>query len=441
MDGFYGRRYRLIERSSCARRRAGTASPTQRRSNLSFGLGAALLGFFASPLKLDFPIVPAMTNRPAPTLSKWIYVLTDVLLLIVLVWILRAVLPPQKTGDYVVIIFAAISWMIGAWICIKPWQEEFRARNKHLENETLASAVEQIQKLEEVAGRIQTATGSWQSAQDAATRTATAAREIEEKIKANMTEFMEFNERVNSDEKKHLNLEIEKLRRVEADWLQVTARMLDHTYMLNQAGQRSGQANLINQLNNFQNAMRESVRRMGLISFTPALGEEFNARMHQTETPDTEPPSGSVVNEILATGFTFQGQLLRRALVRVIAPQSGTPAETQPAEEEAAPDPAGEPTPEATAEAAAEPMLEAAATEPSSEAGPEPEPRPSEASAEAVASSAEIADSAPFDETTEAPVPSETDLPVERQVESEEPVEAQPRRRSRKADPQTSLPF
>lgn len=354
-----------------------------------------------------------MTNRPPPTLSKWIFVLTDVVMIVVFVWILRMVLPPKETKDYAVILTVAPLWMIGAWICIKPWLEEFRAQNKHLENETLASAVEQIQKLEEVASRIQTATASWQSAQEAATRTATAAREIEEKIKGNMKEFMEFNERVNSEEKKHMNLELEKLRRTEADWLQITARMLDHTYMLNQAGQRSGQANLINQLNNFQNAQRDTVRRMGLVAFVPALGEEFNSRSHQTETPDTEPPAGSVISEILATGFTFQGQLLRRALVRVIAPQSETPTESNPVEQEPTPETAGTP---------AEPET--------SESSSAPEPVPSQ-------------DENPVaEESIESVAGTDQQSPsLEAAVEAEAASESQPRRRTRKPDPQTSLPL
>lgn len=365
-----------------------------------------------------------MTNRPPPSLSKWIFVLTDILLLIGFVWVLNGILPPQKTADYVLIIFVAVCWMIGAYICIKPWLDEFRARNKHLENESLADAVEQIQKLEEVAGRIQTATASWQAAQDAATRTATAAREIEERIRANMKEFMEFTERVNSEDKKHQNLEIEKLRRGEAEWLQVVARMLDHTFMLNQAGQRSGQANLINQLSNFQNAQRDTVRRMGLVPFVPTPGEDFNPHVHQTETPDTEPPAGAVVNEILATGFTFQGQLLRRALVRVITPQSESPTESQPTEQAPSPEP----------ESAAE-----AITETAPEPTPEPEPSASQPTSETAA---------PFEEavhTEEAATMSEQQVEPEQQTdlqaEPEQPVEPQARRRSRKPDPQTSLPL
>lgn len=237
------------------------------------------------------------------------------------------------------VVAAIAAWMFGAWICIKPWLEEFRAQNKHLENETLATALEQVQRIEEVAARIQTATGSWQSAQEAATRTAAAAKEIEEKIRATTKEFIDFQERVHSDEKRHMSLEIEKLRKVEADWLQVSARMLDHTYMLHQAAQRSGQENLINQLGVFQNAVRDTARRMGLVPFTPVVGERFDNRGHQTETPNVEPPADSIVTEVLATGFTFQGQLLRRALVRVGNAIQEPPASEGPAESVEAPEP------------------------------------------------------------------------------------------------------
>ncbi len=283
-----------------------------------------------------------MINRPPPSLGKWAFVLADVILVVVCGWVIKGVLPAKSLGDSLVMIVAISGWIFGAWICIKPWLEEFKAQNKHLENETLASAVEQIQRLEEVAGRIQSATSSWQTANDAATRSATAAREIEEKIKTHMKDFMEFNERVNSDEKRHMSLEVEKLRRVEADWLQVSARMLDHTFLLNLAGQRSGQENLITQLNTFQNALRDTARRMGLVPFLPVAGERFDTRAHQTETPEVEPAEGSIISEILATGFTFQGQLLRRALVRVAAAGGGPAVESPSVTSEPAPEPAPE---------------------------------------------------------------------------------------------------
>src|SRR5213596_1376653 len=125
-----------------------------------------------------------MTNRPPPTLAKWPFVLADLLIVALLAWVVRPMLPPTSTMGYVTIIFVVIAWMGGAYVCIWPWLEEFKAQTRQLENETLASAMEQLQRLEEVGARVQTASASWQSVQDASNRVVMSAREIEEKIKA-----------------------------------------------------------------------------------------------------------------------------------------------------------------------------------------------------------------------------------------------------------------
>jgi molecular chaperone GrpE (heat shock protein) len=394
------------------------------------------------------------------------------------------VLPAKSGFDLLVAAAAIIAWMFGAWIAIKPWLEEFQAQNKHLENETLASALEQIQRVEEVASRIQSATGAWQSAQESATRTAAAAREIEEKIRATTKDFIDFQERVNSDEKRHMTLEIEKLRRVEADWLQAAARMLDHTYMLHQAAQRSGQQNLINQLGSFQTAVRDAARRMGLVAFTPVIGERFDNRGHQTETPDTEPPAESVITEVLATGLTFQGQLLRRALVRVgnagtddlresSPPESSDPAlPTEPPthEEESAARTKQE-TEESIAadESTTDHALQAASTSENFNAPESQSADPENSrnrrqeiqtspSPEASNWNDELRESSPpsesLPESPEPPHPTEAPTHQEEPAartkqETEESIAAdesttepdRPRRRQRKPDPQTSLPF
>src|SRR5205085_3314036 len=125
---------------------------------------------------------PGMTNQPPPTLPKWIFIVADILLLAVCAWTIQQVLPSRTTGAYVVLALAIIVWMVGAFICVWPWVLEFKAQTQHLENETLASALQQIQRLEEIGARVQSATGSWQSAQDAAMRVTTTAREVEEKV-------------------------------------------------------------------------------------------------------------------------------------------------------------------------------------------------------------------------------------------------------------------
>jgi molecular chaperone GrpE (heat shock protein) len=377
-----------------------------------------------------------MTNRPPPTLPKWIFIVADLLLLAVCAWTIQQVLPYRTTGAYIVVAVAIVAWMVGAYLCVWPWILEFKAQTQHLENETLASALAQIERLEEVGAKVQNATGNWQSAQDAAVRVVNAAREIEDKIKADSKDFMEFAERVSNDEKQHLKLEIEKLRRSEAEWLQVAARMLDHTFALTTAAQRSGQQNVATQTSNFQSAVRDAARRVGLIPFHPTIGEAFDERTQQVEDPNAKPEPGSIVTDILATGFTFQGQLLRRALVRVTKPEPG-PELTEPVTETVAEEtPVAEETsqvePEATTSAteesiaSEEPVSEVASTEivrVEEEAGPSPQPSP--AGGEGVVNGAVVS----------------ADAVVEVAATEPQTDEERPRRRQRKPDPQTSLPF
>jgi molecular chaperone GrpE (heat shock protein) len=271
-----------------------------------------------------------MTNRPPPPLAKWPFILTDLVILAGFAWMIRYVLPPKTGLDYAAMFTIIVLWMIAAWIAILPWLKEFQAHAKCAESEGLTTAVAQIERLEEIGAQVKSATASWQTAQDSAARVTAAAKEIEEKIKADSKDFMEFAERINGDEKQHLRLEVEKLRRNEAEWLQVAARMLDHTFALTQAAQRSGQPNLATQMTNFQSACREAARRVGLVPFHPNPGEPFDGQSQQLEDPNAKPEQGATIADILATGFTFQGQLLRKSLVRISNGQEPSqPAESQ----------------------------------------------------------------------------------------------------------------
>ena len=123
--------------------------------------------------------------------------------------------------------------------------------------------------------------------------------------------------RANDSERANLRLEVEKLRRGESEWLQVTVRMLDHVYALHQGACRSGQPRLIEQVGQFQNACRDAARRVGLTPFAANEAEPFDAQRHQLLEEGAKAPADAVVGETVATGYTFQGQLIRLALVRL----------------------------------------------------------------------------------------------------------------------------
>jgi len=71
------------------------------------------------------------------------------------------------------------------------------------------------------------------------------------------------------------------------------------------------------QLGAFQNACRETARRVGVTPFTPEPSELFDPQRHQSMEGDAQPAPGSLIQETLAAGYTFQGRMVRPALVRL----------------------------------------------------------------------------------------------------------------------------
>jgi molecular chaperone GrpE (heat shock protein) len=254
-----------------------------------------------------------MSDEIAPKLSKWPFYLGDALFLGAAGFICWQ--EPAPLGLRALTL-AVLCVAAGAVLCILPFLLEYRALVKVVEASTLTDVVSQIQNVEQLAGQIHSATGQWQTVQEAADKTAAAAREIAGRMTAEVQAFTQFMQRANDNEKANLRLETEKLRRAEADWLQVLVRVLDHVYALHLGAVRSGQPNLIEQMGNFQNACRDAARRVGLAPFTAALAEPFDGQRHQL-VEGAKPAPDAVIGETLAAGYTFQSRLLRPALVRL----------------------------------------------------------------------------------------------------------------------------
>jgi molecular chaperone GrpE (heat shock protein) len=215
-------------------------------------------------------------------------------------------------------IFFIVLCVAGAAVLgIMPFLLEYRLALKLAEANALAEVVPQIQNVQDVAQQISSATGQWQTVQEQADKTAGLAKQISERMSNELKGFTEFMQRSNDSEKANLRLEVEKLRRMETDWLQVSVRMLDHVYALHQGALRSGQPRLIEQLGNFQTACRDAARRVGLIPYAAIAAEPFDGQKHQLVDVDAKAPAGAVVAETVAAGYTFQGKLIRPALVRL----------------------------------------------------------------------------------------------------------------------------
>lgn len=258
-------------------------------------------------------------------MPKMPFYIADALIVAVAGVVLWCVLPAHSAGAYALAAVCIAAVAFAAAISIRPWLKEFEAATKLAELDRMKSAVEQIEGVEAVARQIQDATARWQTVSDAASKTAEVSNGILDRIKVESTEFVKSLQGLKEEERRTMGLEIEKLRRSEGDYLQVLVRLFDHIFALNQAGQRSNQPALAQQLGQFQMACRDAARRVGLICYAPDDGEPFDERSQQTENEAGQPPAGALVETSLAAGYVFQGQLLRKSLVRIKLPPPAEP--------------------------------------------------------------------------------------------------------------------
>src|SRR5688572_8374085 len=242
-----------------------------------------------------------MTHTSTPRIAKLPFLFGDLLLIGSATWI---ALYGQVLGpwQYAAVVGAVA---LGAWLAAWPFVLEFRALTQLAESSELASVTAKIQDLDKVSTSIANAVIEWQHLQQSATQTVTAVEHIAERMTTEARNFGEVLGRMNESEKTHLRLEVDKLRRAEGEWLGVTVRILDHVHALHQAGVRSGQRNVIEQLAHFQNACRDTARRLGLVPLLPEPGMPYDAKAHQVMN-DAQPAQDSVIGDIVAPGYTFQ---------------------------------------------------------------------------------------------------------------------------------------
>lgn len=255
-----------------------------------------------------------MSDSVVPRLSKWPFFLGNILLL-ALAWF-TVHQGGRPTGSFQVLACVACV-ALGALFTIWPFVMEYRSAARLVESGALTSVVSQIQHLEDLAALIGGATARWQTVQESADKTAGHARQIAEGMANEVKAFNEFVQNASDNEKAALRLEVDKLRRVESEWLQVLVRVLDHVHALNRAAAKSGQSNVIEQLSRFQNACHDAARRVGLMPFTATTDEKFDGQRHQVVSGQPKPADGALVDETLAAGFKFQGKLLRPVTVRI----------------------------------------------------------------------------------------------------------------------------
>ena len=280
------------------------------------------------------------TNWKVP---KWPFLLGDVLLMVFgYFFVLHSPLPIRHWG------IAAGCVAVGAILGVIPFILDYRAMGRALEVNALGAVAEKIQNLEKLAAQISSATNQWagvqESVQGNSDKTVAVTKEIADRMAEEIHLFSEFMKKMNDSEKATLRLEVEKLRRGELEWLQVLVHILDHVFALHVAAVRSGDVKFAAPITTFQNACRDTARRLGLTPFAAEPNEPFDAERHQVAGSKETPPAGAVVAETIGSGYTFQGRLLRPALVRLRdwnAPAE-TPAEKPTAAASPAPGNAGD---------------------------------------------------------------------------------------------------
>jgi molecular chaperone GrpE (heat shock protein) len=213
-----------------------------------------------------------------------------------------------------------------------PFILDYRAMGNALEVNALGAVAEKIQNLEKLAAQISSATNQWAGVQETvqgnSDKTVAVTKEIADRMAEEIRLFSEFMKKMNDSEKATLRLEVEKMRRGELEWLQVLVNILDHVFALHTAAMRSGDVKFAAPITTFQNACRDTARRLGLMPFAAEPDKPFDAERHQVAGSKEMPPAGAVVAETVGSGYTFQGRLLRPALVRLR--DGNAPAETQP---------------------------------------------------------------------------------------------------------------
>jgi len=221
-----------------------------------------------------------------------------------------------------------LSALVGCVFLIIPFVLEYRAALKMEETEALSSTVEKIQKLEEVAKQITSATNYWQSVQNDAAKIAEATRKIQDQIAKQTKEFTESITRANDIEKATLRVEVEKLEQMHKEYVSVIVGMLDQVYALYRAALNSGNQRIVEQITLFQITCRQIAERIGLVAFDGKRGDKFDSQRHLNVDRKATETANATIAGTLAPGYTYQTKMLRQALVKL---EGGKPEQPQPA--------------------------------------------------------------------------------------------------------------
>lgn len=215
----------------------------------------------------------------------------------------------------------ALCFSAGAAILAAPFLREHAGAVRLWEQAELIEAAQKLDRLADLARQVQGATAHWQSIHEAAGKVEAAARDAVAQAAAETAKMRDLLLKADGQEKNALRFELEKLRRSDAELLQVLVHILDHVHALNTAAARGAAPAVARQLGNFRAACLDTARRVGLAVQEAQPGEAFDSQVHQT-VDGKEPPAGHVVAETIAAGYRYQSQGLRRILVATTHPDA-----------------------------------------------------------------------------------------------------------------------
>lgn len=276
-----------------------------------------------------------MSQKTAPRINKLPFLVTD----LVFIGVALAIIYRGETpigGSQMLAIVACVA--LGAWACVTPFLRDHEVQARFAEADGLAETVAQISQLKLVAAQVQGATAQWQTFQENSGSAVEAMKKMAAQLNIDATNFAEALKQSSDAEKAALRLDVEKRKRAEGEWLKVLVALLDHVYALHQAGARSGQPAVVQQLTAFQGACRDVVRRVGLVAVEARPGDGFNPAIHRLPDDKQAPVAGTPITATLATGFSYQGQLVRPVLVNLA---DGAAPANDAIEDPQQPDPAG----------------------------------------------------------------------------------------------------
>ncbi|MCC7374105.1 MAG: hypothetical protein IT581_05590 [Verrucomicrobiales bacterium] len=250
-----------------------------------------------------------------PRLNKLPFWFADATLLAVATVLVAVGSRPLKLWEMVAVVVCAA---LGGWLAVMPFLKEYEAAVKLAETDGLTRTMEKLNQLDTVAERITAATSQWQGVQERATQTAELAKGVVDRLAREAESFAVAVSRTSDGERQKLKLEVDKMRRAEGEWLQGVGRIMDHVFALHVAAVRSGQPALAEQIDRFHGACREALRKVGFVPVLATPDELFDPRRHQI-ADGTRPADGTRVDETVAPGFVYQGQMIRPIIVKVIA--------------------------------------------------------------------------------------------------------------------------